>query len=265
MAGARRGRARGHEAGVGVCLAALLTALLSWAAASPRPASARQAQGAAALTGRVVDEDGRAVRDAEVAVERTRLSTSTDGRGRFHLDGVPAGAHTITVRRLGYRTRTDSLDVPDGALLELRLTVAVDAVPVEGIVVAVRSLLLESRGFYARQRQGFRGVFMDRPAIEKRDPLYVADLFRSIPGVEVVNDSRLIMSQSVNFSDGGRGCEPSLWLDGVRSGLRNYDYLKPDHIEGIEVYTGGGAPGKYNDLCGTVVIWTRLLVRRHGP
>ncbi len=127
--------------------------------------------------------------------------------------------------------------------------------------MTVRSLLLETRGFYDRKRQGFRGVFMDRVAIEDADPIYVGDLFRNIPGVEVV-DGRLVMSQSVTLRGGGRGCEPSLWLDGIRSGLRNYDYMRPDHIEGLEVYTGGGAPGKYNDLCGTVVIWTRVPVRR---
>jgi len=241
-----------------VCLPALL---LAGAACVPGAAAALQVEGAALLTGRVVDEDGRSVPGAGVSLEGTRLATVTDDRGRFQLAEVPVGMHAITVQRIGYRTRTDTLDVPDGVAIELKLSLAVDAVPVEGIVVSVRSLLLESRGFYDRQRQGFRGVFLDRPAIEKRDPIYVADLFRSMPGVEVVNDSRLIMSQSVNFFDGGRGCEPSLWLDGVRSGLRNYDYIKPDHIEGIEVYTGGGAPGKYNDLCGTVVIWTRLIVR----
>ena len=254
----------GRRAAVGAVVRSVGLLLVACALA-PRGAEARQAEGAAVLSGRVVDEDGHGVEGAEVTMERTSLATLTDAKGRFQLDRVPTGTRVISVRRIGYLTRTDTLDVPDGVAMELELAVAVDAIPVQGIVVAVRSLLLESRGFYARQRQGFRGVFMDRPAIEKRDPLYVADLFRSIPGVEVVNDSRLIMSQSVNFSDGGRGCEPSLWLDGVRSGLRNYDYIKPDHIEGIEVYTGGGAPGKYNDLCGTVVIWTRLLVRRHGP
>jgi hypothetical protein len=231
----------------------------------PERIAARQAEGAAVLSGRVQDEEGRPVPGADVSLEHTALAAVTDERGRFRLEPVPAGTRVIVVERIGYRTRTDSLAVPDGVAMELELTVSVDAVPVEGIVVSVRSLLLESRGFYDRQRQGFRGFFMDRPAIEKRDPLYVADLFRTIAGVEVVNGSRLIMSQSVNFSDGGRGCEPSLWLDGVRSGLRNYDYIKPDHVEGLEVYTGGGAPGKYNDLCGTVVIWTRVVMRRRPP
>lgn len=244
----------------------MIALLVATSAVSALPARAQQGvQGGAVLAGRVVDEDGRAVEDADVSLEGTRLMAVTDDHGRFRLEPVPVGTWEIVVQRIGYVTRTDTLDVPDGVAMELELAVAVDAVPVQGIVVSVRSLLLESRGFYDRQRQGFRGVFMDRPAIENRAPLYVADLFRSIPGVEVVNGSRLIMSQSVNFSDGGRGCEPSLWLDGVRSGLRNYDYIKPDHIEGIEVYTGGGAPGKYNDLCGTVVIWTRLILRRRAP
>lgn len=236
---------------------------LAVAAALPGDIAARQEHGAAVVHGQVVDAVGGAgVQGVEVRLDGTSLRAATDSDGRFLLRGVPAGRHALRLRRIGYGTRTDTLDVPPNASVEVSLTIAQEAIPLEGIEVSVRSLLLERHGFYDRRSQGFRGFFMDRPAIESRDPLYVADLFRTIPGVEVVNGSRLIMSQSVTLRGGGRGCEPSLWLDGARSGLRNYDHLKPEHVEGIEVYTGGGAPGKYNDLCGTVVIWTRVPVRR---
>jgi outer membrane receptor protein involved in Fe transport len=127
--------------------------------------------------------------------------------------------------------------------------------------VITRSFLLELNGFYDRQRQGYSGVFLDRPAIERKRPNYVADLFRNIPGVEVVG-GRIIMSQSSTFSGGGQGCAPAFWLDGIRSDRFSYDSIHPDQLEGAEVYTGGGAPMKYNDLCGTVVMWTRVPMRR---
>ncbi|GMV05930.1 MAG: hypothetical protein AMXMBFR53_22070 [Gemmatimonadota bacterium] len=227
----------------------------------PAGASARQAAGAA-LRGTVVDAaTGDGVEGAEVALSG-RGRAVTDGRGRFRFDRVDPGRYVLEVSRLGYRIRTDTLAVPEGQSLEVTLEVSMEAIPLPGLTVVTRSLLLEARGFYERRSQGFRGVFMDRPAIEDRDPLYVADLFRNIPGVEVVDGARLRMSQSVTLRGGGTGCEPALWLDGIRSGMRNYDFIRPDHLEGIEVYTGGGAPGKFNDLCGTIVIWTRLPIRR---
>jgi hypothetical protein len=229
------------------------------------PALHGQGPSSAAVWGHVVDaESGDGLLDAEVFLEGTRFRVGTDRRGRFRLDGLSGGTYVVGVSRLGYQSRADTLFVGEGELVEVVLPMGRTPLEIEGIEVEVtrRSYLLEMRGFYDRSMQGFRGTFWDRAAIEERDPLFVTDLLRNIPGVEVVAGSRLIMSQSVNFYDGGRGCEPSLWLDGIRSGWRNYDDIKPDHLEGLEVYTGGGAPGKYNDLCGTVVIWTRLPMRR---
>lgn len=246
------------------CVVAVFTSVL-FAAFAPVAVSdtlfARQT-GEALIRGTVVDVGtGKGIEGATVVLRDSVRQTLTDGRGRFGFARIPAGRHVIVIQRVGYEPRTDTLDVPDGMALQLTLHMSQTPIVLPGIDVTVQSLLLENRGFYDRRRQGFRGVFLDRAAIEDEDPIYTGDLFRNIPGVEVL-DGRLVMSQSVTLRGGGRGCEPSLWLDGIRSGLRNYDYIRPDQIEGVEVYTGGGAPGKYNDLCGTIVIWTRVPVRR---
>lgn len=234
--------------------------LLLFALAMPTDAMARQT-GQALLRGRVVDAGtGAGVEGADVVLQNRHAHVVTDGRGRFRFDLVRPGRYPIEVRRLGYQTRSDTLEIPAGTSLEVTLEISAEVTVLPGIEVVARSLVLESKGFYDRQRQGFRGVFLDRTAIEKYDPIYVPDLFKNIPGVEVL-DGRLVMSQSVTLMGGGRGCEPSLWLDGIRSGLRNYNFIRPDHLEGVEVYTGAGAPEKYNDLCGTVVIWTRVPIR----
>jgi len=227
------------------------------------PLAAQQPTDRAALRGFVVDaQEGKGVSGAEVTLDGTGLRVFTDDKGRFRFETLRPGRYFLHVYRIGYETRGDSLIVPDGISMDVTLEISVAPIELPGIEVVTRSLLLETRGFYDRRSQGFRGFFMDRPAIEKHDPLYVTDLFRSVPGVEVVNGAYLRMSQSVTLLGGGLGCEPTLWLDGIRSNIRNYDYIRPDHIEGLEVYTGGGAPGKYNDLCGTIVIWTRVPMRR---
>ena len=39
---------------------------------------------------------------------------------------------------------------------------------------------------------------------------------------------------------------------------RLYDMiLDPEHVEGIELYVGSAIPGRFNDSCGAVLVWTR--------
>jgi hypothetical protein len=95
----------------------------------------------------------------------------------------------------------------------------------------------------------------------------VTDLFKNISGLRVlyggIHGSRVFINQRVSFRDSELpGCEPTLWLDGIRSTMGSYDMMRAEEIEGIEVYAGGGAPGKFSDLCGAVVIWTRVPLRR---
>lgn len=239
-----------------------LAAALAALAGGADPVRAQDTGGRAVVTGEVVTTDGGGLDGVTVRLVGTGWGDRSDDRGRFRIDGIPAGRYALRLDRIGYRAREDTVDLTDGTVLQVRVEMSTEPVELPGFEITSRSLLLEVQGFYERRAQGFRGVFMDRPEIERRDPLYVGDLFRSIPGVELVQGSRLIMSQSVNLRDGGRGCEPALWLDGIRTSLRNYDMIRPDHMEGLEVYTGGGAPGKFNDLCGTVVIWTRMRMRR---
>ncbi len=99
------------------------------AAAAPAPA--------ATVRGRVVDAaDGRPVAAAAVvpapAGGGAARAARTDADGRFALAGVPAGAWTLAVRRLGYAPAARPLRLPaDSAAGEVRLTAtALDLAPV---------------------------------------------------------------------------------------------------------------------------------------
>jgi hypothetical protein len=218
------------------------------------------------ITGRVIDQaDGEPVAGAEVVLDDGTLRGITDDDGAFRLEGVPGGPHLLRTRRLGYGSRTDSLHVPARALLDVTVALSVEAIELDALVVTVRSPVLAGHGFYARQEQGFGGHFIDRAEIEERRPNSVTDLFRDIPGLRVIYGGiyggRIFVNQRATFADDGRpGCEPGVWLDGIRSTMNSYDLMRAEEIEGIEVYTGGRAPGKFIDICGTVVIWTRVPI-----
>jgi len=109
---------------LGAALGAALRpgALAAQPAARPVAVEAARATSTATVRGRVVDAvDGRPVAAALVAL---RLSDGrraagadrvarTDGEGRFAVAGVPAGAWTLVVRRLGYAPGERRLRLPE--------------------------------------------------------------------------------------------------------------------------------------------------------
>jgi hypothetical protein len=71
----------------------------------PRVAS----QDTVALSAYVLDEEGRPLPGAEVFVAGLERRVRTDSKGRFRITGVAPGSYTITVRRIGYAAREQSL------------------------------------------------------------------------------------------------------------------------------------------------------------
>ncbi len=251
--------------GLAVALAVALT-MVAW---PPEEAEAQRGGRPpdGVVTGLVVDADTqRPLEGAEVGLAGTELRAVTDDEGRFRLAGVAGGSYTLWARRLGYLERSDSLRVPPRALVDVTVAMSTDPIELEELVVVVRSPVLARHGFYTRQEQGYGGHFIDRAEIDRRRPQSVTDIFKNVPGVRVVYGgiygSKVFINQRVTFDDANLpGCEPLLWLDGIRSTMTIYDLMRAEEIEGIEIYAGGSAPGKFNHLCGTVVIWTRVPIR----
>jgi hypothetical protein len=230
----------------------LAAALLLLSALAAGALEAQQVRGGpeGVIVGRILDgPDGSPLEGVEVGLNSARILAVTDQNG------------------IGYAERADSVSVPDRVLLDITMALSTDPIELDELVVVVRSPVLEKHGFYARQTQGYDGIYLDRDEIQRRNPRAVTDLFRNMPSVRVVwggiRGSRVFINQRVTFQDDGMpGCEPGLWLDGIRSTMTSYDMMRAEEIEGIEVYSGGAAPGKFSNICGTVAIWTRVPVRR---
>ena len=111
------------------------------------------------------------------------------------------------------------------------------------------------------------GHYIDRDAIERRNPIRTEDLFRTVPGL------RLVPSGSFDYSivstRGGSGfnseCSPDFYLDGAKitvdASIGGGLPVNPTELYGIEVYSGPGtAPAQYmggGNSCGVVLLWTR--------
>lgn len=108
-------------------------AKVSQASAGPSGAAVHEpgallADGGGAITGTVVDEETAPVVGALIGLDATQ-STTTDDAGRFSFKAVPPGSHEVQVQALGYASIGRAVDVIEGEIVQLTLTIA--ALPVE--------------------------------------------------------------------------------------------------------------------------------------
>lgn len=228
--------------------------------------------GPARLTGSVHDANGRPIARARVAVVGGATEAATNERGDFTLVDLPSGSQTLQVRALGFIPERETVHLLIGAnensaaLTLTTLKALLDTIR----VTASRVFDADVNGFEARKRAGI-GRFVDRAAIDRRQPLNPSDVLRMIPGVEVLSAGVGFFGKVVAMRTpfGGGMCRPDLYIDGVyfRSGTAELDELvQPDEIEGIEIYTRQSqAPMQFANRmsgCGSIVVWRQE--RLHG-
>lgn len=205
----------------------------------------------------------RSIEGVRLVVRGTDVSAVSDAEGNFVLEPVPAGTRVLEVSGPGYQTRKDSLEVLPDRTLELEIPLAPEPIPLEPLLVTVRSRVLEDSGFYDRRGQGVSGTMLTRREIEERNPARLSDLFVSIPGMRLaqrdgVQGPIVVVPRGNLIGRGRTTCHPRVWIDGVPTTIIDLDQVRPGQVEGMEVYTGVSTPIAYNDPCGAIVIWTRL-------
>ncbi len=214
------------------------------------------------VTGTVeVHETGAPLPEASVSLaagsEDTRgLGTRiTDAEGRFTFRRVPPGAYHLVVTFIGYHDLSDTLTVPAESDLRLELALSVSPVALQPLVVVARRGNATMRGFEQRRARGF-GTFITRDQIDQRQPTYVSQILRTVPGVTLAPVSR--WGYGVFLRD---GCRPVVWIDGTRIVGDNAvdQMLQPNDVQAIEVYRGAELPVQFGPSpCGAVVFWTRV-------
>jgi hypothetical protein len=219
--------------------------------------------GRARLSGRITS-GGVPVAEAQVTLLGSTTIARTRPDGRFELDGLGLGSHTVEARAVGYarERRPVELSADRPASVEISLTKL--AVELPELNVTARA---GSAGFEQRRRQAIGGYFVSEEEIARRGAVRVEDLFRTIPGIRIepasVTDYRILSYR------GGSGfaavCEPTIFIDTIRIPLDPEAGITlpvmPEELAGIEVYPGPGtAPVEYramNQNCGVILLWTK--------
>jgi hypothetical protein len=217
------------------------------------------------VQGRVIEaETGTPIGDATLRIAGTPLSRVSAADGSFTIEGLPPGEYALEAEHLAYRAWTDSLEVEFDTDVTLEVRMATSAIPLEPLVVDVRSLMLERRGFYMRMDRGV-GAFFTRDRIGAMLPRIPTDLLWGVAGITMQPRRDGFGLQPV----GRRGCGFRYFLDGTRVGAGfEIDDVPVESIEAIEVYAGiSTVPADFSALmheqrgnCGVIVIWTRNRV-----
>lgn len=249
-----------------------------WAGGPPHPLGGQQPSPADGMVRGVVldDRTGAAVVAATVdlldEVGRIRARAVTDGEGAFVLARLAPGPFRLRVRSVGYEeVISPRWWIETGEVLTVRLRVDVSAIPLAPLEVVARarsaSPVLDR--FYERMARGLSGVFLDREAIEARNPMRITDLLADIPGltfqgVADAGDPRRDLV--VAFSRAPGACPAQVYVDGVaanrgRTTVPLDALASPGVLEGIEVYRGlSGVPPEFlspEARCGVIALWTR--------
>ena len=230
-------------------------------------ANAQQSVGV--VSGRVVlkDSSGIGVAAVEVYAGAPRVWTRTDTSGSFRLVGLTSGKTELHFRRLGFEPITQKIDLTAGQLLTLDIAMTpvaaeLAALVVEEAQVRAREML---RDFYNRREHGI-GHFITRQQIEDRNPSYMSDMMRQVPGAQLIRQP-VGGQQVLRFARSnlpGRDCPPQYYVDGVMVRGFNIDDMPPMDVEAVEVYSGvSQIPPQFKNafstaMCGVVVIWSRL-------
>ena len=249
--------------------------VLACAIAAAAPAALRAQQAAGAVTGRVTDAaSGRALPDVQLVVAGTRLGAVTNAAGEYRIGGVPAGARTVTARRIGYQPASQAVTVaPNGtAAAEFRL--AVSALNLEEVVVTGSGAPTE------RRRVGTSIASVDSTVIARAQAVTVDQALQGkVPGAQITQNSGGPGGGGVSVRLRGTnsfisGSDPLYIVDGViidngssqladlggRANPQNrLADLNPADIDRVEIIRGAAAAALYGSRAnnGVVQIFTK--------
>ena len=237
--------------------------------------STASAQVTGTVRGRVTDSgSGRPLPDAQVTVAGTELGALTNAAGDYVIANVPAGDRELSVRRIGYSRRAQTITVAAGSDVTLNFALVPTPTELDAIVIT------GTAGAQEKRELGNAVSQLDVADITSKTTVTtVSDVLQGrTPGVTVSAGSGAPGTSS-EITIRGYGSftnnRPVVYIDGVRmdtedlgsfnpsgagttgfSGQRTsaLDLINPQDIESMEVIRGPAAATLYGaDAAGGVI------------
>jgi len=252
--------------------------------------------GTAALTGRVVDRQGKAIPYAHIFEILTGTTAITSRLGEFQFPSLgPRDSAILAVRRIGYRPLDTALALIGEEPVRVDLPMDEISKQLEAVTVRVSGSdydeYLDRSGFYRRMARNVDGAFISSKEIDRRNATALTGLLRDVPGIHV--ESMAGRGGKNNFVLGrGRICALGLVIDGQKVDIRvppreNFqpritsiiggtsvpptharrvettmdELVPPSMVAAIEIYpSAASVPNPLShhvDGCGLIAVWTR--------
>ena len=217
--------------------------------------------GGAGIVGQIVDRQSRTpIGGARIALLGQQGSLVSDSAGQFNARGLPSGNYVVQARAIGYAGASWIVEVRDSEIVTRVFELEPQPYTLDPLVVARQPGLAEQRRQdFERRRASGRGYFLTEAQIESAHPHTLGDLFRDVPGVRMT--CRGSTSCSIRMARAPRECKPDFVLDGFPATRSTGLEMSAVGIVGIEIYrTLSETPMEFlksDNLCGTIVIWTR--------
>ncbi|WP_310570640.1 carboxypeptidase-like regulatory domain-containing protein [Gemmatimonas sp.] len=216
-------------------------------------------KGTGALRGTVKSTSGKEIASARVVLWGASGNGTNTTSGQYSLDGLPTGTQMVEARAIGYQPMRLVVDVPasDAATADITLetlVATVDTVRVRGDRVSNQIAEFEKR-----RRAGF-GSFIDENQLNARAPIFMADIFRSVPGVVIASGQS--PQGRVMMRNNGGTCAPAVFLNGMNVQVPdgNLDaIMNSQEVLAVEVYSRtSSVPPQFDSRngCGSIVVWT---------
>ena len=231
---------------------------------------------AAAQTGTVTGTvrsatNGQPIPGAQVAIPELNIGILANNVGRYLLNNVPAGTHTVEVQYIGYSAVSAEVTVTAGQAAVQDFDLRSEAISLEGVVVT------GTAGAARRREIGNSISQLNEDAFQGAPVSNVADILQGRAlGTQVLNNGgqvgagstiKLRGNNSVSFSN-----SPLVYVDGVRIRERGlvhsteanqqtnpFDDINPADIERVEVIKGAAATTLYGTEAagGVIQIFTK--------
>lgn len=99
------------------------------------PLSTHAQPSRATVTGTVTDADGRPLPGVQVVDPALQRGTTTDTDGRYRIETLPVGDHTLEFRFVGYQTAVRTVTLDAGETRTLDITLKTQVLETEGVIV----------------------------------------------------------------------------------------------------------------------------------
>src|SRR5919107_2355400 len=237
-------------------LARLASALALTLAVLPLSSTVAQEPGpTGTIAGRVVDEDGNGVANAQIYIDRPALGTQTRVNGDYLLTRVPPGSYTLRARLLGFRPEAQNVTVSANRQATANFTLRHDPLQLETMVVTGTStprVNLEA---------SVAVTTLTATEVAAAAPRSTTEMLRYVPGFTRVESSGGEVNQNISMR-GILGVEYVAFLeDGMpvfptmHTFFMNADNLFrfDTNIDRMEVVRGGSSPLFGSNTPGAIV------------